>query len=253
MGISPLLLLHICAGTVGLLSGTAAIVLRKGSRRHGVAGIVFSVSMLTLAASGTYLALVKSQMGNVMGGVLTFYMIATAWTAAKRKDGRAGIFDWVALLVALGVGTSLMVYGWRVVHGVVAQDGVPLGMAFFLGSVLLLAAAGDVRMLVRGGISGAQRVARHLWRMCFGLFIASGSFFMGRQRIFPEFVRRSNVLVFLTVLPLLFAGVLDGSGTVQRSIQEGCVAARRGLFRREGRRFSKARHYDLNFTTRALA
>ena len=58
-------------------------------------------------------------------------------------------------------------------------------------------------MLVRGGISGAQRIARHLWRMCFGLFVASGSFFLGRQRIFPEFVRKSNVLIFLTILPLI--------------------------------------------------
>ena len=49
-------------------------------------------------------------------------------------------------------------------------------MTLFLGSVAVLAAAGDVRMLVRGGVFGAQRVARHLWRMCFGLFIATGSF-----------------------------------------------------------------------------
>ncbi|HEX4537033.1 MAG TPA: hypothetical protein VH140_08810 [Candidatus Acidoferrum sp.] len=34
-------------------------------------------------------------------------------------------------------------------------------------------------MLARGGVFGTQRVARHLWRMCFGLFIAAGSFFMG--------------------------------------------------------------------------
>jgi hypothetical protein len=58
-------------------------------------------------------------------------------------------------------------------------------------------------MLVRGGVSGSQRIARHLWRMCFGLFIASGSFFMGRQQIFPDFIRESNVLIFLTILPLL--------------------------------------------------
>jgi hypothetical protein len=34
-------------------------------------------------------------------------------------------------------------------------------------------------MLLRGGVVGTQRVARHLWRMCFGLFIAAGSFFLG--------------------------------------------------------------------------
>jgi hypothetical protein len=52
-------------------------------------------------------------------------------------------------------------------------------MMFFMGSVMLLAAAGDVRMLVRGAVFGPKRIARHLWRMCFGLFIAAGSFFLG--------------------------------------------------------------------------
>ena len=44
-------------------------------------------------------------------------------------------------------------------------------MYFFLGSIALLAAVGDVRMLVRGGISGTQRLMRHFWRMCFALFL----------------------------------------------------------------------------------
>jgi hypothetical protein len=199
---SPILALHICAGTVGLLSGTIAISVRKGSRNHVAAGIVFSISMLILAATGAYIAYTKSQPGNILGGLLTLYMIATAWMAARRRDVRTGIFDLVALLVALTVGTACITYGFKAAHGQ-TNDGVPAGMDYFLGFVVLLAAGGDIRMLMRGGISGAQRIARHLWRMCFGLFIASGSFFLGRQRIFPEFVRKSNVLIFLTILPLM--------------------------------------------------
>jgi hypothetical protein len=49
-------------------------------------------------------------------------------------------------------------------------------MTFFMGSVMLLACAEDVRMLVSGGVRGAKPIARHLWRMSFGLFIAAGSF-----------------------------------------------------------------------------
>jgi uncharacterized membrane protein len=204
MSLSPLLLFHICAGAVGLLSGAAAISFRKGSRSHGLAGIVFSVSMLGLAASGAYIAYLRSQTGNILGGVLTFYMVATAWMAARRRGGQTGVFDWVALVVALAVGTSCLRYGFHVLHGEAgSKDGVPAGMDFFLGFVVLLAAAGDIRMLVRGGVSGAQRIARHLWRMCFALFIASGSFFMGRQQIFPAFIRKSNVLLVLTILPLI--------------------------------------------------
>jgi hypothetical protein len=83
------------------------------------------------------------------------------------------------------------------------NDGVPIGMDFFIGSVMLLAAAGDIRMVVRGGLSGAKRLMRHLWRMCFGLFIATGSFFLGQQQVFPAILRGSILLTVLAVLPLV--------------------------------------------------
>jgi hypothetical protein len=84
------------------------------------------------------------------------------------------------LLIPLTLGILIWMNGLKVVRsGASSQDGVPVGMMFFIGSVMLLAAAGDVRMLVRGGFFGPKRIARHLWRMCFGLFIAAGSFFLG--------------------------------------------------------------------------
>jgi hypothetical protein len=79
----------------------------------------------------------------------------------------------------------------------------PPGPYFFLGSIALLATVGDVRMLLRGGVSGTQRIARHLWRMCFALFIAASSIFLARQHIFPAIFRKTGVLWFLSFLPLL--------------------------------------------------
>jgi len=58
-------------------------------------------------------------------------------------------------------------------------------------------------MLARGGISGRQRITRHLWRMCYGLFIATGSFFLGQQQVFPAFLRGSIFLTVLALLPFL--------------------------------------------------
>jgi len=180
MSYSPILLVHICGGTLGLLSGTAAMSFRKGSLRHVLAGKVFVVSMLTLAAAAVYLAILKHQTPNVVGGLLTFYLITTAWLTARRRDGETSRFDWVALLIPLAIGIFNWVYGLKVLRGGAnSVDGVPVGMMLFMGSICLLAAAGDVRMLVGGGVLGAKRIARHLWRMCFGLFIAAGSFFLG--------------------------------------------------------------------------
>jgi uncharacterized membrane protein len=217
MQFSPALVFHICAGVTGFLSGAAAMSFRKGSRWHRVTGNVFVVSMLSLGASGAYLAFMKQQASNVFGGLLTFYLVATAWLTAWRRDGKTRIFDWASFPVPLAIGAALAIYGLGAASSQTgSKDGVPAGMYFFLGSVALLSAAGDVRMLMRGGIFGAHRIARHLWRMCFALFIAAGSFLLGPanrplrllaavglgQEIFRTSLRK-EVLLLLTVLPLM--------------------------------------------------
>jgi len=173
--------------------------------------------MLTMAVAAVYLAITKHQPNNIGGGILTFYLIGTAWLTARRRDGETSRFDWVALLIPLTIG----ILGWmngldalRTPEG--SKYGVPAGMHLFMGSVCLLAAAGDVRMLVSGGVLGTKRIARHLWRMCFGLFIAAGSFFLGPSNRplrllsavglgprLPQAVFSTGLYLVLTILPLL--------------------------------------------------
>jgi uncharacterized membrane protein len=217
MHYSPILLVHIWGGTLALFSGVAAVVFRKGSRGHVLAGRVFVGSMLTMAAAATYLAIVKHQNGNINGGILTFYLIATAWLTARRRDGETSRWDWLAMLIPLTIGLLTWINGINVLRsGRTSQDGVPVGMMFFTGSVCLLAATGDVRMLLRGGVFGAKRLARHLWRMFYGLFIAAGAFFLGGAnrplrllssvgigQHLPRALFNLNLYLILTILPLL--------------------------------------------------
>jgi hypothetical protein len=201
---SPLLILHIVAGTLGMLSGFVAVFLRKGSRRHGLAGNVFVISMLGLSSTGFVLAIMKSQPGNILGGAFTFYLVATAWLTARRKEQETGLVDWGALLVVASLTAIELAFG---IEAATSPTGLkyqyPAGPYFFIGSVALFATMGDVRMLVRRGISGTPRIARHLWRMCFALFIAAGSIFLARQQLFPAIFRKTGVLLLLSFLPLL--------------------------------------------------
>ena len=191
---STILVIHICAGTLGMLSGVAAMSFRKGSRRHGLAGNVFFVAMLVMGLSAAYL-------GNVFGGLFACYMVTTGWLTARRRSGETSVLDWAALVFALAFGVLTLIKGIEVAQTPTGSlKGVPAGMFFFLGSIALLAAAGDVRMLVRGGVFGRQRIARHLWRMCFGLFIATGSF-LGQKRVFP--LLGGPKIMFLAGIPLL--------------------------------------------------
>jgi hypothetical protein len=153
--------------------------------------------MLVMGSSAVYL-------GNVFGGLFACYLVTTGWLTARRREGETSISDWIALLFGVVVGVAILTSGVRVATGSLkGQPGVPVGMIFFVGSVVLLAAAGDVRMLVRGGVFGRQRIVCHLWRMCFGLFIATGSFFIGQPQVFPAFIRKTNLLFVPGILPLI--------------------------------------------------
>jgi len=204
MHLSPILFFHICGGTLGILSGTVAIFLRKGSRRHALAGTVFIISMLILGASGVYMAILKTEPGNILGGAFTCYLVATSWISAKRKQVGPDIFHWGALLLVSALTIVELTLGIEAaVSSTGMKYGYPPGPYFFIGSVALIAATGDVRMLIRREISGTQRMARHLWRMCFAFFIASASIFLARAHLFPAMMRRTGTLYLLSFFPLI--------------------------------------------------
>ena len=199
----PLLVLHISAGVLAMFAGAAAMSFRKGSRWHGRAGNVFVAAMLSMGVAASFLAYMKHQPNNVFGGLVTIYMVATAWATARRRDSESSILDWIGFLFALVIGLLGVIQGFQKVTGrAPVDDGTLPFMQLFMGSVILLAALGDLRMLVRG-ISGRRRIARHLWRMCFGWFIATGSFFLGQQQVFPAWLRGSPALLVPAVLPLV--------------------------------------------------
>ena len=214
---SPLLPVHIAGGIVGMLTGTAALIFRKGGRWHVLAGRVFVASMLIMSSFAVYLAVLKHQPGNIGGGILTFYLILTAWLSARRRDGQTSAYDWALLLIPLALGALTWMGGLQKMRSPAPpEDGVPAGMNVFMGTVMLLAGAGDLRMLLGGGVAGTRRVVRHLWRMCFGLFIAAGSFFLGPsnrplrllsalglgKHLSPALFG-TTLYIFLSVLPLI--------------------------------------------------
>ena len=201
----PLVVVHVTAGVLAMLAGASAIFFRKGSQGHRWAGTVFVICMLSVSAIGSYLGFIKGEMDNFTGGIFAFYLVATAWATARQRENEIWKLNWCAPPIALAFAAANFVWGVEVAGGHTAvKNQSPAGAYFFFGTLALLSAAGDVRMLLRGGLSGTQRLVRHLWRMCFGWFIATISFFLGQQRVFPAPLRGSFVLVAMAFLPLLF-------------------------------------------------
>jgi hypothetical protein len=202
--------LHVGGGTIGLVSGLVAAFSRKGGYFHRKAGIVFAVSMLTMATFAFYLAVVLSDQVNVFIGVFVFYLVATAWMTVRQGEGMSGPFEKATLVVALCLCAPFGLLSFQLLSGMtplfkstVPFKGPVLIAIYVFTTVLVLAAIGDARLVLRGGISGAPRIARHLWRMCLGLTLAVGSFFTNAlPRLLPPPVHITPI-VFVPQLLLL--------------------------------------------------
>lgn len=195
--------IHISMGMTALISGFAAMSFLKGSSLHRQSGNVFFVSMLIMAATGTYISIfITPTMGNVMGGSMTFYLTATAWLTVRRMPGQVGRLEVVAAFLGLCVAIAAITFAvWAIQSptGRFGGYGPPLYVIF--GGAALLGVILDVRMLLHGGFKGTARLTRHLTRMCFAFFIATGSFFFGQAKLFPVAIRESGVLSIPALLP----------------------------------------------------
>lgn len=203
-GAAILLWAHIIGACLGILSGAAALAVRKGRRLHAVAGNVFFVSMTTMAGIGGAVApFLMSAQGDPKRfdsiiGFFTCYLVATSWVTVRRKAGTIGAFETGALAFAALLAASSIFFGMKAAgdpDGLVG--GFPAMGYYVIGGLIALAAAFDLRIIFRGGVAGVPRLARHLWRMCLALFFATGSLFFGQQDELPQAMRDSPLLLLI--------------------------------------------------------
>ena len=107
------------------------------------------------------------------------------------------------MIFAFALTLAGLVWGIQAVRSGGNLDGIPAAMFFIFGGVALIGGVSDVRVIRAGSIRGVPRVVRHLWRMCFAMWIATASFFLGQTEHIPEMIRRTPVLVTLAFLPLV--------------------------------------------------
>jgi uncharacterized membrane protein len=203
--------LHVGAGMIGLASGTIALIVRKGGYLHRRAGTVFIAAMVIMAIFAGYLAIaVPDQLVNLFIASFTLYLLATAWMTVRRKARSLGLFEKLALFIGLCLCAPFAILSFQLATGLtplfksaVPFKGPVLIAIYTFTAVLAVAAIGDARVVFGGGISGAARIARHLWRMCLGLALATGSAFTnGFARLLPAPYHVPPVFFYPQFLPL---------------------------------------------------
>lgn len=198
-------LVHITAGLVALLAGAVALYAVKGSKLHRKSGMIFVMAMLVMTSSAVVMAaFLRPHKVNLIAGVLTFYLVSTGLLTVRRSVEQARGLLTGLMLVALAGSAYAFSLGFEAVNsatGTVA--GIPPQPLFMFGMVGLVGGLLDARVLWTRSIEGAHRIARHLWRMSFAMWVATASFFLGQAKLFPEPVRKIALLATPVVLVLV--------------------------------------------------
>jgi hypothetical protein len=191
-----MLILHIIAGSLGILAGFAAMGFAKGSPRHGMAGKVYAISMLVMCTSAFIVAaFIRPDNLNLLAATLTFYLVASAWLTMRGNPDRPGRLDYATMAIGGLAATLGLVFASR------ASGGLAFGYAFF-GAIAAASLASDIRYALRRAITRTQRLVRHLWRMGFTLSIATASLFLGQADHLPAWVTASKLNALITLLSL---------------------------------------------------
>jgi uncharacterized membrane protein len=196
-----LLPVHITAGALGLLSGYVALYSTKGASLHRRSGMVFVYVMFTMAITGMIITIARQSAPavNLPAALLTAYLVITALTTV-RPLARGGYGLHVGgMILVCAVGVMSLKFGVEAIANGGKRNGIPAFPFFMFGIVGVLASVGDARLLKSGALRGALRLTRHLWRMCFALFIAALSFFIGQADVIPKPIRIQPLLA----LPIL--------------------------------------------------
>jgi uncharacterized membrane protein YfcA len=206
--------LHIFAGAIALIAGAVALSVTKGGNIHRRSGLMFVASMLFMSASGAAIAAFISVRISVVAGLLTFYLVSTSLLTVRRIGNHNRRIEMAGMLFGFVTGVLGIMFGAMALQTESgALDRYPAAIYFVFGCVALIGATLDARMLlskvakVAKGISGKHRIARHLWRMCFGMYMATSAFFLGQAKLFPDILRHAWLLavpVLMVVLAMLY-------------------------------------------------
>jgi uncharacterized membrane protein len=212
-----ILLVHIVTASLGLLSGYVALSVAKGATLHRRLGMLFVCVMLTMSVTGMLISAVQgvAPVINIPTALLTSYLVITSLTTVRPAASRR--VEVAAMLMGLVIGLVCIALALVAI----GKGGRDAGMAYPLvlfGAVAFLASGGDRRAIRAGGLRGAPRLARHLWRMCFALFIASIAFFLGPDRV-PAMIRTPALRAAGVLLPILAMAYWLWRVRVRRSVR----------------------------------
>lgn len=158
--------IHTPAGMIGLVAAFVALFANKGGELHKKAGVCFTVSMLIMLVSGFIAATLKESIDDMLLSLLVIYTIFTAWLTAHHKTNEINFLEYTALVWIVFVAITVLFITSNTIE-------VDVEVNYTYWAVFaIFCAIGDIHNIYTSGLSGPQRIIRHIWRMGFSLIWA---------------------------------------------------------------------------------
>ena len=164
-----LLVIHVAAGSVALLTALAALVTSKGGTMHVRAGRVYAIGMTLIFLTAVPLAILGADVFLLLIAFFSMYLVFAGWRFARNRSRRPQPVDWIAVAI-MGI-TGLGMWSYAVVLGM-SGDGQWVTMLAF-GAIAVALSVADGLFFNAGRNAqrrpaGYRRIQRHLTNMMAG-------------------------------------------------------------------------------------
>ncbi|WP_088330408.1 DUF2306 domain-containing protein [Lacimicrobium sp. SS2-24] len=189
--------LHFAMGTCAVVTGFTALLVKKGSGLHKLAGKVYVLSMLLLCLSGFYLSYVRELQFTFLLSAFALYLVITGVLAARQSqrttNTRAKLelaFSGLLCTACFTLSVLGITLNWSY------PDREPPYEAYaFIGLCVGLFMLGDIKQLRHGNLTHTLRIKRHLTRIGSSMLIATIVFFLGNNNVLPDSLRTESILL----------------------------------------------------------
>ncbi len=178
-----ILFLHIAAGTLALISGPWAVLVRKGGWWHRLMGQIFFYAMLVVGFGAIAISFMPGHFTIffILLGIFSVYLVGTGYRYIYNKaGGSTNILDWLlSLFMSLGI-VGMVGYG-----SLILLDKKPIGAVLIgFGVIAALYVYRDIRHYLKYNAEKNIWLGQHLQRFLAGNIAAFTAFLVVNERIF---------------------------------------------------------------------
>ena len=196
--ISILLVIHIFAGVIALLSATLSLSTEKGKKLHVLSGKSYFWAMVLIFLTAIPMSIINSNIFLFLVAIFSFHLAFSGMRFARNRKGIPARIDLIAVNFMFLSGAGM----WILAIIFVINNNSQFITLIVFGFLALSLGYGDFRVFKNETAKGKERIAKHLTNMMGGTIAIVTAVLVVNPPTDPEWVWW--ILPTFLITPLIF-------------------------------------------------